>query len=116
VRELIDTRAVTAVHDCADGGVMVAVAEMALAANIGVHLDIPALPNLAAILFGEDQGRYVVATRDPESVLAAAKDAGVFVMALGVTDGDTITGPDFSLALSDLRAAHDSFFKNWMES
>lgn len=116
VRGLIDTGAVTAVHDCADGGMMVAVAEMALAANIGAQLDIPSLPNLAAILFGEDQGRYVVATRDAEAVLAEAKTAGVFVMQMGVTGGDTIAGPDCSVALSDLRAAHESFFKNWMES
>jgi len=116
VRGLIDARSVSAVHDCADGGVLVAVTEMALAANIGVQLNIPVLPNLAAVLFGEDQGRYVVATRNPESVLAAAKDAGVFVMPLGITSGDAVSGPDFNVALTDLRAAHDSFFKDWMEA
>lgn len=116
VRGLIDSVSVTAVHDCADGGVLVAVTEMALASNIGVKLDLPPLPNLAAILFGEDQGRYVVATRDPAALLAAAKDAGIFVTSLGVAQGDTITGPEFSVTLADLRAAHDSFFKDWMES
>ncbi len=116
IRGLIDAGSVSAVHDCADGGVLVAAAEMALAANIGVQLDIPALPNLAAILFGEDQGRYVVATRNPDLVLAAAKDAGVFVMPLGITGGNAVSGPDFSVALTDLRAAHDSFFKDWMEA
>ena len=116
VRQLIDTASVTAVHDCADGGVLVAMAEMALASNIGVKLDLPSMPNLAAILFGEDQGRYVVATRDSEALLAAAKDAGIFVTTLGIAQGDAITGPEFSVALADLRAAHDSFFKDWMES
>lgn len=115
VRGLIDSAQVTAVHDCADGGVLVAITEMALAANIGVKLEIPSLPNPAAILFGEDQARYVVATRDPEAVLAEAKDAGIFVTPLGVAQGDAITGPEFAIKITELRAAHDSFFKDWMD-
>ena len=102
-------------HDCADGGILVAVTEMAFAGNIGAQLSVPALPNLSGVLFGEDQGRYVIVTADPERVIAEAKTAGVFVTAMGTTGGDAITGAGFNVPLTDLRAAHDSFFKDWME-
>ena len=58
-------------HDCSDGGAAVAVAEMALAGDIGMTMTVvPQIPNPGAILFGEDQGRYVVTTRDPDRVRA----------------------------------------------
>ena len=53
-----------AVHDISDGGLLVAIAEMALAGGIGVQL-FPyegKLPAHAA-WFGEDQGRYVHGSR-----------------------------------------------------
>ena len=62
VRALIREGKTTTVHDVSDGGLVVAVAEMALAGNIGVAL-YPyegKLPGYAT-WFGEDQGRYVVA-------------------------------------------------------
>jgi phosphoribosylformylglycinamidine synthase len=57
VRQLISDGKVSAVHDVADGGLLVAVAEMALAANIGAKLE--GIEGTAAA-FGEDQGLYVV--------------------------------------------------------
>src|SRR3546814_5474072 len=58
VRALIAAGKVNAVHDISDGGLLVAVAEMALAGKIGAELDI-ALTTAGA--YGEDQGRYIVA-------------------------------------------------------
>ena len=61
VRTLIREGKVRAVHDVSDGGLLVAIAEMALAGEIGVQL-FPyegKLPAHAA-WFGEDQGRYVL--------------------------------------------------------
>ena len=61
VRTLIREDKVQAVHDVSDGGLLVAIAEMALAGKIGVQL-FPyegKLPAHAA-WFGEDQGRYVL--------------------------------------------------------
>ena len=59
---MIRAARVSAVHDISDGGLLVAVAEMALAGGLGVALDAApeGLP-AHAVWFGEDQGRYVVA-------------------------------------------------------
>jgi phosphoribosylformylglycinamidine synthase len=123
IRQLIANGQVTAVHDCSDGGAAVAVAEMALAGRIGLTMTIaPEIPNPAAILFGEDQGRYIVTTWDPDAVRAAANAAQLFTVPIGLTGGDAITfdlvgrGGEQSVSLTDLRAAHEGFFPRLMGS
>ncbi|HEU4809088.1 MAG TPA: phosphoribosylformylglycinamidine synthase subunit PurL [Sphingomicrobium sp.] len=121
IRKLIADGLVTAVHDCSDGGAAVAVAEMALAANIGLEMTVvQEIPNAGAILFGEDQGRFVVTTRDPEAVRAAANAAQLFTVPIGTTGGSAITfeligrGGRQSVSLADLRVAHEGFFPRLM--
>jgi phosphoribosylformylglycinamidine synthase len=116
VRDLVGQRFVTAVHDISDGGALVAIAEMALAGGIGVELTLPNVPNPAAIFFGEDQGRMLVTTTDPDSVKAAASAAKIFSAPIGRTGGDALSGPRFILPLTDLRAAHEGFFPKLMGS
>jgi phosphoribosylformylglycinamidine synthase II len=64
VRRLIAEDLVSAVHDVSDGGLAVAIAEMALAGDIGAEIDEALDARLTARWFGEDQGRYVVTTAD----------------------------------------------------
>jgi phosphoribosylformylglycinamidine synthase len=116
VRALIGEGMVSAVHDCADGGALVAATEMALAGGIGGNLSLPDVPNAAAIFFGEDQSRYLTATADPDAVLAKAKAAGVFAAAIGTVGGDAVSGPGFSVSLASLREANEAFFRDWMKS
>jgi phosphoribosylformylglycinamidine synthase len=106
VRELIADGKVSAVHDLSDGGLLVAIAEMALAGNVGAKLD--ELDHVRA--FGEDQARYVVTTTNSDALLAAALTAGVSARRIGVTGGDTLVG----VRLSDLRGAHEGFFPGLM--
>jgi phosphoribosylformylglycinamidine synthase len=121
IRRLIVEGLVTAVHDCSDGGAAVTAAEMALAGNIGMTMTVVAqIPNPGAILFGEDQGRYVVTTRDPDRVLALANEAQLFAVPIGTTGGNALVfdlvdrGGTQSVSLEVLRAAHESFFPNLM--
>jgi phosphoribosylformylglycinamidine synthase II len=118
VRGRILAGAVAACHDCSDGGVLIAVAEMALAGGVGASLG-PAPDETAphAFLFGEDQGRYVLAVRDAGALLAAARDAGVPARHLGTSGGTGLTLPDGqTISLQALRAAHERFFPAWMEN
>ena len=106
VRELILSGRVTAVHDIADGGLLVAVAEMALAGGIGAKLD--ELGHAKA--FGEDQARYVMTTTNSDAIMAAALTAGISASRLGKTGGDSLAG----VALAQLRTAHEGFFPTLM--
>src|SRR5579884_375336 len=94
VRELIREGVLTAVHDVSDGGVLVAIAEMAMASGIGAALaGRAALPH--AFWFGEDQGRYVVTVdaAGADALLARLAAAGVPADRLGTTGGDALTMP-----------------------
>jgi phosphoribosylformylglycinamidine synthase II len=118
VRAVIGDGLVSAVHDCADGGALVAIAEMALAGDVGAQLSIePSDVPLAARLFGEDQGRYVVTVPGSDArAIERARQAGLEVVRLGVTGGNRIAseGDGFKVALADLRRAHEGFFPTLM--
>ncbi|GAA4724429.1 phosphoribosylformylglycinamidine synthase subunit PurL [Sphingomonas lutea] len=114
LRELIAGGRVSAVHDVSDGGALVAIAEMALAGNRGATISLPAMPNPATILFGEDQGRALVSTMEPAAVTEAATAANLFSAGIGTVRGDAIAGPGFAVPLADLRAAHEGFFPRLM--
>jgi phosphoribosylformylglycinamidine synthase subunit PurL len=87
VRGLISDGLVTAVHDVSDGGVLVALAEMAMASGIGAVLEAPAAIPAHGFWFGEDQARYIVTAKDAEAVVQRAKAVGVPVRRLGATGG-----------------------------
>jgi phosphoribosylformylglycinamidine synthase subunit PurL len=118
VRAQILAGAVRACHDVSDGGLLVAVAEMAMAGMTGARLsagprDIPG----HAFWFGEDQGRYVLAVADAAVLVHAAESAGVPAMRLGTSGGQDLTLPDGgTISVVALRAAHERFFPAWMES
>src|SRR3984893_4344314 len=91
VRALIGQGLASAVHDVSDGGLLVALAEMAMASGIGAELEVA--PFAAhAFWFGEEQGRYVVTAAAPtaEGIMARARAAGVPVRRIGTTGGDAL--------------------------
>ncbi|HEY9580510.1 MAG TPA: phosphoribosylformylglycinamidine synthase subunit PurL [Rhizorhapis sp.] len=108
VRRLIAEGKVTAVHDVSDGGLLIAVAEMALAGNIGATLE---GVTDAFTAFGEDQARYIVTSHNPEAIEAA----GIPVTRIGTTGGDALHMQAQQVTLSDLRTAHEGFFPALMD-
>ncbi|MBF9235706.1 phosphoribosylformylglycinamidine synthase subunit PurL [Microvirga alba] len=118
VRQLIRSRQVKTVHDCSDGGLALALAEMAMAGGIGaVIATAPEGLPLHAFLFGEDQGRYVLAVNPDEAadILYEAASIGVPAMALGVTGGDSLILPGGqAISVKKLKAAHESWLPDYM--
>jgi phosphoribosylformylglycinamidine synthase len=120
VRGLIEAGEVTVCHDLSDGGLAVAVAEMALAGGIGARIEVPAeaaAPH--AWLFGEDQGRYLVqvAPEAAADLVARAETAGVPARIIGVTGGDTLTlGGGRNISLEELRRVHEGWLPDFMEA
>lgn len=117
VRAVIARRLVTACHDVSDGGLLVALAEMALAGRRGFDLTPPkgGIP-LHAWLFGEDQGRYVVTTPDPAPLLEAARAAGVSARVIGRTraNHDLTLDGRVLISLDALRDAHEGWLPAYM--
>ena len=111
VRSLIRDRVVTAVHDVSDGGLLVALAEMAMAGRVGAVLEaIPGTPAYA-FWFGEDQARYAVTAPDVDEVARRAKAAMVPLRRLGATGGRILAfGDERPLRIEDLI----EHFESWL--
>ena len=120
IRALIREGRVSAVHDCSDGGLLVAVAEMALAGGLGAEL-FPYEGKLPshAIWFGEDQGRYVVAVspNKAEEVVERARLLALPARIIGKVSGDRISlkGEAF-LPIDELRETHEEWLPGYMEN
>lgn len=115
VRELIELGVVKTCHDIADGGLLVTVAEMCMAGKIGADVSLPEQGSEAAWLFGEDQGRYVIATSDPDKVLNAAASANVAAVIVGQIGGDAISiEGDAKVSVSDLRDLNEGWMPSFM--
>lgn len=115
VRDLIRAGRVTAVHDLSDGGLAVALAEMAMAGNRGCTITVPAPAHAA--LFGEDQGRYLltIARDRAASVLEDAIDAGLEVAEIGTVGGKSLTVEDIlTISVAKLGESHETWFPKYM--
>jgi phosphoribosylformylglycinamidine synthase len=97
-----------------DGGLACALAEMAIAAGVGMDVDLDPLVELRGgsgetNLFGEGPGGIVLATGDAEALLKRAEAAGVAAVNLGTVMGDRIeiaaAERDVSVALTDAERA-----------
>ena len=96
VRGLIAAGRITAAHDLSDGGLAVALAEMAISSGLGAKLDAgPKDLPPHAFWFGEDQARYVITApaAGADKLIADAKAAGVPIATIGVTGGNALALP-----------------------
>lgn len=121
VRNLIREGITQSVHDCSDGGLAVALAEMAMASGVGAIIDAPAGGDETAAFFGEDQSRYVIsvgalsADEDLDGLLEKARSAGVPMVHIGTTAGDTLKlGHARAISVAALKAAHEDWFPTYM--
>jgi phosphoribosylformylglycinamidine synthase len=116
VRGLIKSGLLTACHDVSDGGLLVAVTEMALAGKLGCTLIDLGAPG-HGLLFGEDQGRYVVTAKPwlAWQVATAVDDLGVPVRVIGRTGGADIgiEGAG-AVKLDELRQLNEGWFPAYM--
>ena len=131
IRVMIANGHVSAVHDISDGGLLVALAEMALAGGIGAtlnpfgELDDPgegqrgrlrSRMSAAAFYFGEEQARYLVSTFKPGTIARTVGWMSSGCRELGVTGGEALVVEGRQLSLADLRAAHEGFFPKLMSA
>jgi phosphoribosylformylglycinamidine synthase subunit PurL len=115
VRTLIREGLVTAAHDVSDGGLAVALAEMAIVSRIGAVLRAPSDIAPHAFWFGEDQARYVITAKDADTVVQRAKAAAVPLLRLGTTGGPALAlGDERPLAIGDLVARSEEWLPAYM--
>ncbi len=118
VRALIENGQVTTCHDLSDGGLVAALADMAISGGMGVSANVESDLPLHVALFSETQARYLIAAgaEAAEEIRKEAKDAGIPVQVLGTAGGDrfTINGGAVDVAMSELAAAHSDWMPSFM--
>ncbi|MCH7631293.1 MAG: phosphoribosylformylglycinamidine synthase II, partial [Proteobacteria bacterium] len=118
VRALIEAGEVDTCHDLSDGGLVCALAEMCLAGKIGADVsyskeNIPA----HALLFGEDQARYLIALPAGKAgkILEKAKKSGIIIENIGTTGGSVLKiGDKINISCDRMRTAHEGWFEDYM--
>ncbi len=104
VAGLVTDRFVNGVHDCSDGGVAVALAEMAFAGGVGFQVDV----GDALMCFSESASRVVasVAPDRLDEVLDRAGSGGVPATVIGDAGGDDLRAEGaFTVARADAEHA-----------
>ena len=107
---------ITACHDLSDGGLAVALAEMAMASGLGAEIsDVSNGLVMHGWLFGEDQARYVAITKDSDAFLSAAKSAGVSATKIGEIGGEALNIENVgTISVSSMKDAHEGWMPEFM--
>ncbi|MGY4311609.1 phosphoribosylformylglycinamidine (FGAM) synthase-like enzyme [Bradyrhizobium sp. JR3.5] len=115
---MIHAGTASAAHDVSDGGLLIALAEMAIASGIGAQLlAAPSSIVPHAYWFGEDQARYIVSVpaADAGLVLAKMKGAGVPCARIGTTGGEAIAvAGEPPVTIESLSHAFEHWLPNYM--
>jgi phosphoribosylformylglycinamidine synthase II len=118
VRRLIEDGRADTVHDASDGGILVALAEMALAGNFGVEVGVAGTTTQAILFFGEDQARYLLAVpaKEADKIEGELRAAGIIHALIGKTVAEKVVrvAGEGEAALADLSKAHEDWFPGFM--
>ena len=115
VRKAIAARWIEACHDVSEGGVLLAVAEMAMASGVGA--DLSRLDVTASACFGEPCATYILAVPEPALILSEAAAQGLEASLIGVTGGtDLRLSNQQSISVQDLIYLHESWMPSYMEA
>jgi len=118
IRSAINNGQVTACHDISAGGLAITLAEMCMSAGKGMSLSLNQARGLPhALLFGEDQARYVVAVPSELAnfICASAEGSGVPFCRLGKAGGDSLQIDDLiNITVEMLQNTHESWFPDFM--
>ncbi|EJF86484.1 phosphoribosylformylglycinamidine synthase subunit PurL [Candidatus Bartonella washoeensis] len=117
VRNVIHRGFIHAAHDLSDGGLAIALAEMVIKAGKGIKAKLSNKSPEHAELFGEDQGRYLLAVK-PEalnSLKEQAKKSVVSLIELGIVTGTSLDIDGIlKLSVDELTQAYESWFPKFM--
>jgi len=119
VRKLIENSRCDTAHDLSDGGLLVALAEMALAGDIGLEVGVAGTTfDAIPFFYGEDQARYVIAVpqKDADRIEGELREAGIVHAIIGKTHAakTLCVTSEGEVALTDLRKAYESWFPAYM--
>ena len=112
-----DRMLIRSCHDCSDGGLAVAAAEMCISGDIGAKLDLTAMGDLSAErkLFSESNTRWIAEVEEKD-VAEFEKIMGDDAKCIGRTGGDRfiVKGTAIDMTVKDMRKAWNDPIWNLM--
>jgi phosphoribosylformylglycinamidine synthase len=118
IRTLIRKHLINAAHDVSDGGLWVALAEMAMPSQLGFDIETPLEFRKDAFLFGESQSRVVVTVSedDKDAFLDFVAESNVPLMLLGhVTKGRMTIDEEEYGSVEEIASIYNNVIGNVMK-
>ena len=114
---LIQNNLVLASHDVSNGGLIIALSEMAMSSNYGVKIQKPKkLTNLFEFFFGEDQGRYILEI-DPKilpKIEKILKENNIYYENVGSTQKDYFEiESELKINVKDLCKVNNDWYRKY---
>lgn len=118
VKTLIQKGLLQSAHDCSDGGLFVALAESAMAGNIGFDISTDESIRTDAFLFGESQSRVVVTVKaqDEDEFLNQIMELDVDFSLLGTVMGnELVIDEEIFFKLEEAKNIYDTALENYLK-
>jgi phosphoribosylformylglycinamidine synthase subunit PurL len=118
IKTLIQSELINAAHDCSDGGLFIALAEMSFPRGLGFDIVTDSEIREDAFLFGESQGRVVVTITEEneEKFIEYLLESGINFTLLGhVTKGKFMIDEDHYGFCHELKDIYDSALQTYLE-
>ncbi len=113
IRKLIDNKEITACHDVSDGGLLLAITEMAMASKaIGAKIT---LEQDEVFWFAENQARYVITTKDQKNIIDQCTQESIECLEVGHTHLNTLEIAGQTLSIEALITLNEHWLKNYMK-
>ena len=117
VSDLIKCKLVNAVHDISHGGIIVTLAEMCMASNIGAKIKVSGSnSDKIKYLFSEDQARYLIeiSKKNLEKIKKTASTKNIKINIIGNTQSEIFeVENDLKISVKELKTKNESWFKNY---
>ncbi|CAO6125511.1 PurL Phosphoribosylformylglycinamidine (FGAM) synthase, synthetase domain [Candidatus Pelagibacterales bacterium] len=117
VSDLIKGKLVNAVHDISHGGIIVTLAEMCMASNIGAKIKVSGSnSDKIKYLFSEDQARYLIeiSKKNLEKIKKTASTKNIKINIIGNTQSEIFeVENDLKISVKELKKKNESWFKNY---
>ena len=117
VSDLIKGKLVNAVHDISHGGIIVTLAEMCMASNIGAKIKVSGSnSDKIKYLFSEDQARYLIeiSKKNLEKIKKTASTKNIKINIIGNTQSEIFeVENDLKISVKELKTKNESWFKNY---
>jgi phosphoribosylformylglycinamidine synthase len=117
VSDLIKGKLVNAVHDISHGGIIVTLAEMCMASNIGAKIKVSGSnSDKIKYLFSEDQARYLIeiSKKNLEKIKKNASTKKIKIDIIGNTQSEIFeVENDLKISVQELKIKNESWFENY---